>query len=185
MTSTLTLTPPTWDVPGVAVSYQWYRGAAAVPGRTGLTYVVAGDDVGQAITARVTARKTGYADGVAISNAVNGFVAGAPAPLVAPSITGSAAAKGVLTVNAGTWSAAGTFTYQWLLDGQPVAKATGKTFTVARGVRRPVGQRAGHADRHGQRAGHGDQRARSRSPSWPAPPRPARRRSSPPRRSRW
>lgn len=131
VTTTLTSTPATWNVPGVTVTYQWYRGSTAVSGRTTATYLVGPDDAGQPLRLVATAKKTGYADGTSSSNVVTGFVAAPPAPLVAPSITGTGAAKSVLTANPGTWPVAGTAAYQWLVDGVPVDKATAKTFTVA------------------------------------------------------
>ncbi|GAA3819313.1 hypothetical protein [Nocardioides panacisoli] len=54
--------------------------------------------------------------------------------LTAPEVSGTPVAYGTLTVTPGTWGPAGvTLHYQWLLDGEPIAGATGTTYDVRGG----------------------------------------------------
>jgi hypothetical protein len=51
------------------------------------------------------------------------------APVVPPSIAGTAEYASTLTADPGQWSPAATaYAYQWLRDGQPVARATSSTY---------------------------------------------------------
>ncbi len=55
----------------------------------------------------------------------------APANTAAPGITGTPLPDQTLTCSTGTWSGAPTsYAYQWLLDGQPIAGATGASYVV-------------------------------------------------------
>jgi len=55
-----------------------------------------------------------------------------PEPLTVgdPTITGTAAVGQKLTAKPGTWTAKTKFKYQWLADGEPIAKATAATYTL-------------------------------------------------------
>lgn len=52
---------------------------------------------------------------------------------VLPAITGTAQVGQVLTTTNGTWLNSPTFTRQWYAGGQPIAGATGLTYTVLAG----------------------------------------------------
>jgi hypothetical protein len=55
--------------------------------------------------------------------------AGTLTPVVAPSVSGRAEYAATLTASPGQWApAAATYAYQWLRDGQPIAKATSGTY---------------------------------------------------------
>ncbi|HET6940077.1 MAG TPA: DUF3152 domain-containing protein, partial [Nocardioides sp.] len=55
--------------------------------------------------------------------------AGTLTPVVAPSISGTPEYDASLTASPGQWApAASAYTYQWLRDGQPIAKATAATY---------------------------------------------------------
>lgn len=57
--------------------------------------------------------------------------AGTLANVVPPSIIGTPEFGATLTADPGQWApAATTYAYQWLRDGQPIAKATGSTYTA-------------------------------------------------------
>lgn len=47
-----------------------------------------------------------------------------------PMISGSAVVGQTLTANVSTWSPAASFSYQWLLNGKPIKRATGSTYVV-------------------------------------------------------
>lgn len=57
---TLTAAPGTWGPSPVTVTYQWYRGATAIPKATAKTYVLTSSDKKKSITVAVTGAKTGY-----------------------------------------------------------------------------------------------------------------------------
>ena len=68
--STLTSTTGTWGgYPAPTLTYQWYRGAVAIPSATNNTYVTQVADSGQSITCHVTGTNTN-GSAVAISNTI-------------------------------------------------------------------------------------------------------------------
>lgn len=78
LTGTLTITgnpvagqtlTASYSDPGVALSYQWYRGGTAISGATGDTYTLTAQDVGQSITVTATAADNNY-DGSVTSDPV-------------------------------------------------------------------------------------------------------------------
>jgi large repetitive protein len=130
--SVLTLTPPTWDQPGTATTYQWFRGTDPVGGQTGQSYTVGPDDLGKVITVRATGTKSGYTDGTSTSNGIAATAAAAVTPTRAPSITGTPAARETLGVDNGDWPVDGDkrYEYQWFVNGTAVARETGDRYTV-------------------------------------------------------
>ena len=53
----------------------------------------------------------------------------APTVVVAPTVSGTPAYAATLTADPGQWTPAATsYAYQWLRDGQPIAKATAQTY---------------------------------------------------------
>jgi len=57
--------------------------------------------------------------------------AGTLATVVPPTVSGSAEFGATLTADPGQWTpAATTYAFQWLRDGQPIAKAVGQTYTA-------------------------------------------------------
>jgi len=52
--------------------------------------------------------------------------------VTAPTISGTAVVGAPVTARPGTWSTDARFTYQWLRDGTPIAKAQGRTYVVAK-----------------------------------------------------
>lgn len=131
--STLTAAPGTWTPGDVALAYQWNADGVPVVAATGSTFVTGDAEVGKTITVTVTGSKSGYAPASATSAAVGPITA---APLLdlavgTPSIDGTPTVGEQLTAVAGTWGPAPVaLAYQWLLDGAPVAGATGTTFTL-------------------------------------------------------
>lgn len=126
----LTLSPPTWDMPDVTTTYQWYRGAAAISGQTATTYDVVTADIGKAITVRATGTRPGYKTGTSTSNAITGTAGPAITPTQPPSFTGIPAARETLTANPGTWPGSPTYSYQWFVGEAAVAKADDPTYVV-------------------------------------------------------
>ncbi len=63
----LTAVPGTWRPAGVLLTYQWFRGAKAIPGARGRTYKVKPADRGKKLKVRVTGTKTGHTTKVVLS----------------------------------------------------------------------------------------------------------------------
>lgn len=134
---------------GARLSYQWFRGTAAIPGATGASYVLQAADVGQRLKVRVSGVR-GDASIVRDSPAV-GPVQALKLTAAKPSISGKAAVGSTLTAKPGKWGATGVgFTYQWYRNGSAISgakKATlklgsadaGKTITV-----KVTGKKAGY-----------------------------------------
>jgi hypothetical protein len=137
----LTAVTGTWDS-GVALTYQWTAGGTDVAGATSSTYAPVPADIGKMITVKVTGTKTGYAPATKESAPTGAVAAGTLSSTSTPTISGTAKYGETLMAVAGTWDAGTTFTYQWLVGGNPVAGATslgyvlqvgdvGKAVTVA------------------------------------------------------
>ncbi|MEN1973683.1 hypothetical protein [Cellulomonas olei] len=127
----LTAKPGGWSVAGLAYTYQWLRGTAAISGATTSTYTVTTADAGQKLSVRVTASRSGYQSAQATSAAT------ATVPLLVvtstsrPTTSGAAKVGATLTARPGSWSVSGlTTTYQWLRDGAAISGATSASYRV-------------------------------------------------------
>jgi large repetitive protein len=131
VSSTLTATPPTWNEPGVTMTYQWLRDGVAVNSPTPTTYVVQANDADHDLSLRVTGKKQGYADAVVTSNVIRGVLGPASECDESPTISGSGLVGTTLTVDRGTWSPppAG-YAYQWLREGAPINGAVNSYYQV-------------------------------------------------------
>ncbi|WP_232421798.1 glycoside hydrolase family 3 N-terminal domain-containing protein [Nocardioides sp. Iso805N] len=132
--ATLTADDGSWSVQGVTPSYQWNADGAAIEGATGATYVPTPDVLGKAITVTVTVSKAGYADSDAVTSLATLPVIAAATPAListgAPRIAGTPRVGVALTATPGSWNVAGaSVTYQWLVSGRPIARATRAVYT--------------------------------------------------------
>ncbi|MFT4110999.1 peptidoglycan-binding protein [Propionicimonas sp.] len=128
---TLTAAAGSWGPGTVSLSYQWYRGKAAISGASAATYAVQGDDAGSALSVVVTGMRTGYTLTARTSSATDTVDDGTFTTAPAPTVSGSAKVGGTLTATAGTWKPTPTaLSYQWLRDGTEIDKATKATYTV-------------------------------------------------------
>jgi Bacterial Ig-like domain (group 3) len=121
-------------------TYQWEDcsgsplACTAISGATGLTYVVASTDAGDAIEVQETATNAG---GPSLPASSTPVLPAAPANTVLPKISGTVALGDTLTLTQGTWSNAKSITDQWEdCSGSPLActaisGATGLTYVVA------------------------------------------------------
>jgi len=93
-----------------------------------LPITVSGVAPGASATVRVTAFRSGYTPG---SNEASGSAQGPFDVSPVPIITGFAVVGQMLTASVGEWTPAPTtVAYQWLLNGQPISRATGSTYVV-------------------------------------------------------
>lgn len=148
---TLTVSAGTWGPAPVTLSYQWYRGTAAITGATKATYKVAAADLSQALKVRVTGSKAGH-DSVSRTSAATSAVAKATfATIPPPMITGTARVDLSLTAVPGTWSPIpSSFGYQWYRNGTAISGATASKYQLTSASRgtvitvRVTGNRAGY-----------------------------------------
>ncbi|PZQ39658.1 MAG: hypothetical protein DI570_30835, partial [Phenylobacterium zucineum] len=128
---TLSVTTGDWGPGPVSLSYQWYRGDAAVNGATGDSYAVQPADAGASLRVAVTGLKTGYTLTVRTSAATDMVDNASFTATPAPKISGKAVVGARLTATAGTWSPAPVgLAYQWTRDGKAISGATASTYTV-------------------------------------------------------
>ncbi len=125
---TLTASPGTWGPSPVTLSYQWRRDGVAIAKATAKTYTVVSADAGHQLSVTITGTKSGYTTVSRTSPAVDAKWAFTASPT--PSVSGTMKAGSTLKAVTGTWSPSPRLTYQWRVDGSPVAGATGSTWFV-------------------------------------------------------
>jgi hypothetical protein len=134
---TLHATSGTWDPADAAFSYAWLANGVPISGATSSSYVVVAGDEGKALSVLVIAAKADYPDATAESAETSAVSAAPPVAFTttpAPTVTGEGTVGEPLTANPGTWAPTpDSFTYQWLVDGVPVAGATTETYSPVEG----------------------------------------------------
>jgi hypothetical protein len=132
---TLTCSPGRWEgAPPPTYTFRWFRdGAAITLSSEARTYTVVEEDRGHSLSCQVVA--TNSLEKVTMPSANQLKVPGVkPLNLEAPVLSGTPEPGQLLTCTAGKWDAkpAATYTYQWLLDGQPNGARSAETsHTVA------------------------------------------------------
>lgn len=114
---------------GSALSYQWKRNGAVIPGATQGRYRLTPGDVNRAISVTVTGRLAGYEDASRTSAASKAVVAAA-LRTATPKITGTAVVGKKLQASAGTWTTGAKLTYQWKRNGTAIRGATKSSYTL-------------------------------------------------------
>ncbi|MDO9397548.1 MAG: hypothetical protein Q7T71_13455 [Herbiconiux sp.] len=128
--STLTVRPGTWGPAPVALTPQWKRDGASIPGATGTSYVLTNVDAGTAITVTVTATKAGYPT-VTRTSAATARVTGGTLSGPVPKVSGDLVVGSTLTATVGAWQPGPvTLTYAWKRGGTAIAGATAKTYAL-------------------------------------------------------
>lgn len=128
--STLTGTGGTWR-PSATLTYQWYRGATAIPGATSSTYTAVAADRGHALTLRAAGSRSGYVRQTMASRATGAVAPGSFGSAPVPVVSGNAAVGSRLTASPGTWKPTGTLTYQWHRGASAVRGATTATYLLS------------------------------------------------------
>jgi alpha-tubulin suppressor-like RCC1 family protein len=117
-----------WDE-GTALTYQWLRSGAPIPGETGSTYQVLAIDRGLTISAVVTGAKSGFTS-VSKTSSSTTIGYGALALTPTPIVVGAPIVGGTLVASPGTWDVDTTFTYQWLRSGIAISGATTSSYIL-------------------------------------------------------
>ncbi|MHA7305571.1 hypothetical protein ACX80E_10045 [Arthrobacter sp. TMN-49] len=119
-----------WAPTGAALSYQWYRGAAAIAGATGRSYTTDAADNGKLLKVRVRATKAGFATAEKFS-AARTISAGIFTPTKSVTVTGVYRFGQTLRISQ-AWSPAPTSTaYQWYRNGVAIKGATGSSLKLS------------------------------------------------------
>jgi surface antigen len=115
--------------PAGTFSYQWLAGGKRIDGATSLSFTPTADQLGQGLKVRVALKAPGYKTLRVKSDPTPDVVPGRFRASSAPTVSGVAQVDQPLTADPGTWTPAGSISYQWLADGTPIAGATGTAYT--------------------------------------------------------
>jgi hypothetical protein len=130
----LTAVPGTWSPRG-HYAYQWFADGVPIAKRgTKSTFTPRPVELGAVLTVRVTATRNGYTTAQATSVNSSRVAHGSFLLSRPPAIRGKAQVGVRLAADPGLWSPKARLSYQWLLNGAPVAGATGTTFTPTAGM---------------------------------------------------
>ncbi|MFE4544837.1 hypothetical protein [Arthrobacter sp. NPDC056727] len=113
----------TWAPGGAALSYQWYRGTAAITGAVGRTYTTSAADYGKALKVRVRATKAGFVT-VDRFSAARTIAAGTIVATKPLTVVGTHRYGSTVKVSQG-WPAGTTIRYQWYRNGVAIKGGTG------------------------------------------------------------
>lgn len=121
----------TWAPSGAALSYQWYRGTAAITGATGRTYTTTATDYGKTIKVRLRASKAGYTtlDRFSAARVIYSGNIVATKPLL---VTNEHRYGRTLRISQG-WTPGVTARYQWYRNGVAIKGATGSSLYLSAG----------------------------------------------------
>ncbi|APZ54164.1 hypothetical protein [Salipiger abyssi] len=122
------------DIDGIGFfTYQWLRDGAEIADATDSTYTLGQADVGHEITLRVQ-HVDPYGGWARLTSAATAAVANVNDPVTGTAeLFGPLVEDAVLSVDTSELADAdglGAFSYQWLRDDDPIAGATGQTYTL-------------------------------------------------------
>ena len=124
----LSATTGTWST-SATYSFQWQDDQGPIPGATDSTFTPSAAQLGRPLQVVVTATRDGYSTEQSTSVATAAVQPGTIDVQAMPTITGDAQVDQTLVAKAGSWSPAAEPAFQWLVDGAPVAGATGDSYT--------------------------------------------------------
>ncbi len=121
----------TWAPTGATLSYQWYRGTAAIVGAVSRTYTTTALDYGKTLKARVRAAKSGYItlDRYSAARPISAGTIAATKPLT---VSGTHRYERTVKVSQG-WTAGSTIRYQWFRNGVAIRGGTGYALYLGSG----------------------------------------------------
>ncbi|QLQ11515.1 MAG: CHAP domain-containing protein [Nocardioidaceae bacterium] len=120
----LTAGTGTWTPGDATISYKWAANGKLIPGATKKTFTLTADQLGQTVRARVIASKPGLDNVVAKTPLTAAVQPGVFKTTATPTISGTPQVGQTLTASTGTWSPAGSYSYQWRAAGKEIAGAT-------------------------------------------------------------
>ena len=127
--ATLTAESGSWGTAEVTLTYRWLNNGKPIRRGTKPTYTLTTADKGDRISVRVTATAVGLPPVSVTSSAVKAY--GALKAKTRATITGTTKVGHTLTAKAGKWSPSGaSFSYTWSRNGEPISKATKKTYKL-------------------------------------------------------
>ena len=116
---------------GVAATYTWFANTTKIG--TGAKITVPASAYNKQLTCKASVSDGGGPSNTATSSSVKVSLGAALKATKKPTLSGSHKVGKTETVHAGTWSVKGAkFTYQWLLNGKVIKKATKSTFKPTR-----------------------------------------------------
>jgi hypothetical protein len=116
----------------VALSYQWYRGAAVIPGANAATYAVQAADVGARLKVAVAGTSPGYETVIRTSGGTEAVITGTLSA-GKPVVSGTRKVGRTLTAKPGTWSPSGVIlTYKWYRGSAAIAGADKVTYKLVK-----------------------------------------------------
>jgi hypothetical protein len=114
---------------GVNPSYTWLANGASIG--TGASLTVPGSAYKKTLACQATVQDgTGPVSAPATSTTVTVILGKALTPSKKPTLSGTHKVGKVETAHAGTWPRGATFTYQWLLNGKVIKRATKSTLKL-------------------------------------------------------
>jgi len=107
---------------------QWFKNMQPIANANSKTLALSVEDVGSDISVQVTGTKIGFLPKVVTSSKVKVL----PGALQAktPKVVGQPKVGSTLTAEASPWTSGAVISYQWLLDGKPIKKATQQNFVI-------------------------------------------------------
>lgn len=127
--STLSVDPGVWTV-GSKFKYQWYVNGKAVSKATKASWKVTSSAWGKFVSVRVTGSLSGYTSAAILGELSTPVADGSFAVVPTPTITGVLQAGKTVKAVPGTWSPKASLSYQWRINGLPVAGATKSSWKI-------------------------------------------------------
>ncbi|MFJ5698366.1 hypothetical protein [Arthrobacter sp. NPDC093139] len=121
----------TWAPTGATLSYQWYRGTAAITGAVGRTYATTAADYGKTIKVRVRASKAGFTS-LDRYSAARMIYSGTIVATKSLLVTGVHRYGQTLRISQG-WTPGVSLKYQWYRNGVAIKGATGSSLYLNTG----------------------------------------------------
>jgi hypothetical protein len=125
---TVTAAASAWTPPA-ALSYQWLRDGSPIGGATDVSYSPVAADAGRLLQVKVTGTAAGYQSASAVSVPRTVVGARTTASVSTPTISGTPAVSVAVTAVLADRGQAKSVDYQWLRDGEPIAGASGSSYT--------------------------------------------------------
>jgi hypothetical protein len=143
---TVTAAASAWTPPA-DLTYQWLRDGSPIGGATDTTYSPVAADAGRLLQVKVIGTAAGYQPASAVSVARTVAAARTTPAVSMPTISGTPAVSVAVTAVVAGGAEAKDLSYQWLRDGEPIAGATGSSYTpVPADAERELQVQAGAGD---------------------------------------